>query len=181
MRTHSRNHANNSPIFQLSAVQFTFHRSFYTRKEGLVDTYRSCDRFQSSLLVNLYRSMRHTRNRSNQFFTRNLVLERNLSFSFLYTLFTDALNFHDTRHCYDILLLLEYIFNVFVQVLTRQFLIKLHTKKYHFFPSHDLETTYNRIIIFPLHEYSYMRNQCWYRDAKYDILKEKCGIRFIER
>lgn len=144
LRTHSRNHANNSPIFQLSAVQFTFHRSFYTRKEGLVDTYRSCDRFQSSLLVNLYRSMRHTRNRSNQFFTRNLVLERNLSFSFLYILFTDAyiLNFHDTRHCYDILLLLEYIFNVFVQVLTRQFLIKLHTKKYHFFPSHDLETTY---------------------------------------
>lgn len=142
LRTHSRNHANNSPIFQLSAVQFTFHRSFYTRKEGLVDTYRSCDRFQSSLLVNLYRSMRHTRNRSNQFFTRNLVLERNLSFSFLYTLFTDALNFHDTRHCYDILLLLEYIFNVFVQVLTRQFLIKLHTKKYPFFPSHDLETTY---------------------------------------
>lgn len=36
-----------------------------------------------------------------------------------------------------------------------------------------------RIIIFPL--YSYMRNQCWYRDARYDIPKEKCGIRFIDR
>lgn len=94
LRTHSRNHANHSPIFQFPAVQFTFHRSFYTRKEGLVDMYRLC------LLVNLYRSMRHTRNRSNQFFTRNLVLERNLSFSFLYILFTDAyaLNFHDTRY-----------------------------------------------------------------------------------